>query len=50
MSHSRLNYVMVLSIYKELLDEFDELDLYTVAIEFVGSIANIGSPSGTFTA
>ena len=34
MSQPRLNHVMVLSIYKELLDE---LDLYAVANEFVGS-------------
>jgi len=34
MSQPRLNHVMVLSIYKELLDE---LDLYAVANEFIGS-------------
>ena len=34
MSQPRLNHVMVLSIYKELLDE---LDLYAEANEFVGS-------------
>ena len=35
MSQPRLNHVMVLSIYKELLNE---LDLYAVANEFVGSV------------
>ena len=40
MSQPRLNHVMVLSIYKELLDE---LDLYAVANEFVGSSEYTGS-------
>ena len=33
MSQPRLNYVMVLSVYKELLNE---VDFYAVANEFVG--------------
>jgi len=43
----RLNHVMVLSIYKELLDE---LDLYAVANEFVGSSEYMLRQFGTFTA
>ena len=47
MSQPRLNHVMVLSIYKELLDE---LDLYAVGNEFVGSSEYRLRPFGTFTA
>ena len=47
MSQPRLNHVMVLSIYKELLDE---LDLYAVANEFVGSSEYMLCLFGTFTA
>ena len=47
MSQPRLNHVMVLSIYKELLDE---LDLYAVANEFVGSSEYRLRLFGTFTA
>ena len=47
MSQPRLNHVMVLSIYKELLDE---LDLYAVANEFVGSSEYRLGLFGTFTA
>ena len=43
---TRLNHVMVLSIYKELLDE---LDLYAVANEFVGSSEYMLRLFGTFT-
>ena len=45
-SRPRLNHVMVLSIYKELLDE---LDLYAVANEFVGSSEYRLRLFGTFT-
>jgi len=47
MSQPRLNHVMVLSTYKELLDE---LDLYAIANEFVGSSEYRLRPFGTFTA
>jgi len=47
MSQPRLNHVMVLSIYKELLDE---LDSYAVANEFVGSSEYRLRRFGTFTA
>ena len=47
MSQPRLNHVMVLSIYKGLLDE---LDLYAVANEFVGSSEYRLRLIGTFTA
>ena len=47
MSQPRLNLVMVLSIYKELLNE---LDLYAVANEFVGSSEYRLCLFGTFTA
>jgi len=47
MSQPRLNHVMVLSIYKELLDE---LDLYAIANEFVGGSKYRLCLFGTFTA
>ena len=46
MSQPRLNHVMVLSINKEL---FDELDMYAVANEFVGSSEYMLRLFGTFT-
>ena len=47
MSQPRLNHMMILSIYKELVDE---LDLYAVANEFVGSSEHRLRLFGTFTA
>ena len=47
MSQPRLNHMMVLSIYKELLDE---LDSYAVANEFVGSSEYRLRRFGTVTA
>ena len=49
MSQPRLNLVMVLSIYKELLDELDLYAVY-VANEFVGSSEYRLPLFGTFTA
>ena len=47
MSQPRLNLMMIISINKELVED---LDLYTVANEFVGSSEHRLHLFGTFTA